>query len=956
MSIFAELSTSLKTALIDKNIASLPEYQPHLIYNDPLENNNLLVELLSELNTCEAFYFAIAFITPSGLITLKEMLKALEEKNVPGYILTTDYLYFNPPKALEELAQFSNLKIRIYSRENFHIKGYIFSHANNVYKIIIGSNNLTQTALKSNKEWSIKLTSLKDGQFIQNTLAQFDKMWRDAIDFNEKWLAEYTQKYTATQKILKSQQLKNRKAFVSLTPNSMQIEALANLEQLRTQGKQKALLISATGTGKTVLSAFAVQKAKPKRLLFLVHREQILQQAKQTFQDILGNFSISFGLLSGTHKDYSADYLFSTVNMLSKHDIMQHFAPTHFDYIIIDETHRAGAESYQRILNYFQPQFLLGMTATPERTDGFDIYRLFDHNIAYEIRLNQAMQADLLCPFHYFGITDITINGTEIDENSNFNDLIADERVQHIIKQSQFYGYSGSRVKALVFCRQIEEAELLSQKFNQQGFNTIALCGKDTQDIRQEALEKLAQEHRQNGLDYIFTVDIFNEGIDLPAINQIIMLRPTKSPIIFVQQLGRGLRKAPDKEYVVILDFIGNYQNNFMIPIALSGDTSYNKDNIRRYVAEGNRFIYGPSSIHFDEISRQKIYQAIDSAKLSDMALLKNAYLELKQKLGRIPAISDFTNFSSIDIFKYMDKFKSYHYFLKKYDKDYPISFNTAQEEILHYISTRFAKGKRILEILALRLLLDNTQHLLIDLNAQYFSDNPLNALQQKSLINNLTNQFTISNEQVKFANCVFIQKANDDYVISKNFAELLHDQHFKQSILELCDLATTQYTKNYLSTYKNTDLTLYQKYTYEEVCYLLNWPQKINPNAMAGYFYEKTTHTMPVFINYIPPDKKRVDYANEFLSDSQITAFSKSNRKLDSADAKHIYQAQKEHNELYLFVRKPDNDKEAKEFYFLGSIFAIGNPEFAPKYNGFKILYQLETPIRADIFDYLCS
>lgn len=956
MTIFSDLSTSIHTALIDKNTASLPEYQPHLIYNDPLENSNLLVELLHELKTCKAFYFAIAFITPSGLITLKETLKILEEKNISGYILTTDYLYFNPPKALQELAQFKNLKIRIYNRENFHVKGYIFSHTNDVYNIIIGSNNLTQTALKSNKEWSIKLTSLKEGQLIQNILNQFEKMWQNSVDFSENWLANYTAKYLTTQKILKAQHLKTPEISKVLTPNSMQMEALTNLENLRKQGEQKALLISATGTGKTVLSAFAVQKAKPRRLLFLVHREQILQQAKQTFQDILQDTAISFGLLSGTHKDYNANYLFSTVNMLSRQDIMQSFTPTYFDYIIIDETHRAGAESYQRILDYFQPQFLLGMTATPERTDGFDIYRLFDHNIAYEIRLNQAMQADLLCPFHYFGITDITVNGTEIDENSNFNDLIADERVQHIIKQSQFYGYSGSRVKALVFCRQIEEAELLSQKFNQQGFNTIALCGKDTQDIRQEALEKLAQEHRQNGLDYIFTVDIFNEGIDLPAINQIIMLRPTKSPIIFVQQLGRGLRKAPNKEYVVILDFIGNYQNNFMIPIALSGDTSYNKDNIRRYIAEGNRFLYGASTIHFDEISRQKIYQAIDSAKLSDMALLKNAYLELKQKLGKIPAITDFLNFSAIDIYKYIDKFKSYHYFLKKYDKDYHISYNTAQEEILHYISTRFAKGKRILEILALRLLINNTQHLLIDLNTQYFSNNPLNKVQQKSLINNLTNQFTISNEQAKFANCVFIQQKNDDYIIAENFAKLLEEPTFKQSILELCDLATIQYNKNYSSTYKNTDLTLYQKYTYEEVCHLLNWPQKINPNAMAGYFYEKTTRTMPVFINYIPPDKKRVDYANEFLSDKQITAFSKSNRKIDSSDAKHIYQAKEEQNQLYLFVRKPDNDKEAKEFYFLGNIFAIGKPEFVEKYNGFKIIYQLELPVRSDIFDYLTT
>ena len=644
--------------------------------------------------------------------------------------------------------------------------------------------------------------------------------------------------------------------------------------------------------------------------------------------------------------------------MLNKEENLTQFTPTHFDYIIIDETHRAGANSYLKILNYFQPQFLLGMTATPERTDGFDIYQLFDHNIAYEIRLNQAMQENLLCPFHYFGITDITVDDQEINDNSTFNDLTTDARVTHIINQSQYYGFSGERLRGLIFCSQIEEAQILSQKFNERGFNTIALSGKDSQETRTNAIHKLEQKERSTGLDYIFTVDIMNEGIDIPAINQIIMLRPTKSAIIFVQQLGRGLRKYPQKDYVVILDFIGNYQNNFMIPIALSGDTSYNKDNIRHYVAEGNRFIFGSSTIHFDKVARQKIYQAIDSAKLSDTALLKNEYLQLKQKLGKIPSIFDFSQFGSIDILKFLDKFKTYHNFLQKYDKDYTIRFNTIQEEILYFISYRFAKGKRIHELLALKLLLKNTSHLLVDiehiLTTKYHQK--LTEQIKVSLIRNLTNLFTISNEQAKFSNCIFIKENDNDYIINDIFKSALQDEKFYFQINEILDFALERYQKYYQNKYKDTNLVLYQKYTYEEVCYLLNWPQKINPNAMAGYFYEKTTHTMPVFINYIAPDKKRVDYTNEFLSNTLITAYSKSNRKLDSSDAKHIYNANEEQNKLYLFVRKPSEDKEAKEFYFLGEIIAQGNPEFAPKYNGFKILYKLDTPVRADIFDYLTT
>ena len=950
-----ELQQSLASALIDDKINSLPDLQPQIIYNDYNSGSNLLVELLQELQTCKRFYFAIAFITQSGLICLKECLKLLQEKNITGDILTTDYLYFNQPKALQELQQYPNLNIRIYTKENFHIKGYIFEQ-NDYYTLIVGSNNLTQTALKANKEWSLKINSLANGALINNTLSQFQQMWQEALPLTDIWLKQYTDKYYSLQKLKRQFATAQENISTNVTPNKMQQEALKALAKLQQNNKHKALLISATGTGKTYLSAFAVKKANPKRLLFLAHREQILKQACKTFAKIIPD--IQYGILSANHKDFHKPYLFSTINMLSKEENLTQFAPTHFDYIIIDETHRAGASSYLKILNYFQPQFLLGMTATPERTDGFDIYQLFDHNIAYEIRLNQAMQENLLCPFHYFGITDITVDNQEINDNSTFNDLTTDARVTHIINQSKYYGFSGERLRGLIFCSQIEEAQILSQKFNERRFNTIALSGKDSQETRTNAIHKLEQKERSTGLDYIFTVDIMNEGIDIPAINQIIMLRPTKSAIIFVQQLGRGLRKYPQKDYVVILDFIGNYQNNFMIPIALSGDTSYNKDNIRHYVAEGNRFIFGSSTIHFDKVARQKIYQAIDSAKLSDTALLKNEYLQLKQKLGKIPSIFDFSQFGSIDILKFLDKFKTYHNFLQKYDKDYTIRFNTIQEEILYFISYRFAKGKRIHELIALKLLLKNTPHLLIDieqiLTTKYHQE--LTEQIKVSLIRNLTNLFTISNEQAKFSNCIFIKESDNDYIISDIFKSVLQDEKFYFQINEILDFALERYQKYYQNKYKDTNLVLYQKYTYEEVCYLLNWPQKINPNAIAGYFYEKTTHTMPVFINYIAPNKKRVDYTNEFLSNTLITAYSKSNRKLDSSDAKHIYNANEEQNKLYLFVRKPSEDKEAKEFYFLGEIIAQGNPEFAPKYNGFKILYKLDTPVRADIFDYLTT
>ena len=922
--------------------------QPKFIFNDFNSGFNLLTQLHKELLECEEFYFSVAFITQSGLICLKEILSQLNKKNIRGYILTTDYLYFTEPRALQELRRFSNLKIRIYTQDNFHTKGYIFKHAD-YYSLIIGSSNLTQGALKANKEWNLKVNSTEQETICQEILHEFWLMWGKSVILTDEWLQNYQKHYRQKQENFPAEQIFS----VKFTPNKMQTEALASLEELRRSGRTKALLISATGTGKTYLAAFSVQKAAPRRILFLVHREQILKQAAQTFQHVLGNISIGF--LTGTHKNFTAPYLFSTISMMAKPEILTQFAPTHFDYIIIDETHRAGAASYRKIIEYFRPQFCLGMTATPSRSDGFDIYRLFDYNIAYEIHLKQAMQENMLCPFHYFGITDITIDNKEIDDISAFTELTADERVEHIIEKAQFYGWCGERVKGLVFCRNIEEARILSQKFNAKGFFTVALCGEDKQEIRENAISRLEQKERFGGLDYIFTVDIMNEGIDIPAVNQIIMLRPTKSSIIFVQQMGRGLRRYPHKDYVVILDFIGNYQNNFMIPIALFGDTSYNKDTIRRCVAEGNRLLPGCSTINFDEISRQKIYAAIDSARLGDTALLKNEYIALKQKLGRIPQIEDFAKFGSISITKFFDKFGSYHHFLQKYDKDYKIKLSSEQEDVLAFICRRFGKGKRIFEILVLQIILNKAvdifERLQIILREKYCRN--LTKIEKISIINNLTNEFTISNEKSKYANCVFIKPSADDFIISDKFSQMVNSAEFKQILQEILSFSHKQYTQYYADCYRETNFVLYRKYTYEEVCYLLNWQSKINPNAMAGYFYEKNTRTMPVFINYILPDKKRVDYANEFLSSSLITAYSKSNRKLNSSDARHIYNAEQEQNKLYLFVRKPNEDKEAKEFYFLGEISAVGSPEYAPKYNGFKIVYKLHTPVRDDIFDY---
>jgi len=709
-------------------------------------------------------------------------------------------------------------------------------------------------------------------------------------------------------------------------------------------------------------------------MLFLVHREQIAKQTIKSYKKIFGS-SKTYGLISGNTRDLDADYTFSTMQMMTKANIHSQFDPEEFDVIILDECHHAGAESYRRIMEYFKPKFWLGMTASPD-TNQYDIYSIFDHNIAYEIRLQQAMEEDFLCPFHYFGITDLEIDGEVFDDEAgvrNFANLVSDVRVKYIIEKANYFGYCGERVKGLVFCSRKEEAKELSDKFNQirkkDGtlYKTAVLTGDDSQETREECCQRLVRDNTDENsdtLDYIFTVDIFNEGVDLPELNQIIMLRPTESPVVFIQQLGRGLRKADGKEYVVILDFIGNYMNNFMIPIALSGDRSYNKDAMRRYIQEGARIIPGSSTIHFDEISKRRIYSSIDAARTNDMKLIKESYQVLKYKLGRIPTILEFKKYGSIDITKIFNKYGSYYAFLHKYEKDYHLTLKDDEQEIIEYLSKKVTAYKRIHEIELLRHLVNqniNTQCCYKTLMKDTCSLEISQTI-ENSVYRNLANLFPKDDEQNKYKTCVLIEKTgNGTYKLSNHFAEMLKNYTFKQMVLEVLEFAEEHCKENYSTLYKDTCFQLYSKYTYEDVCRLLGWEKNMNALNIGGYFYDEKTHTLPVFINY---DKAEgaIAFEDRFQSEGSLIALSKHSRKITSSDVTHIYKRSEDdkNNRIFLFVRKNKDDNEAKEFYFLGEIFAEGEPEpihmESTNDDAFEISYRLDVPVRSDIYDYIVS
>lgn len=964
----------IKTAFIDYNNQSNVAFKPQFISNDYKEGRKVISSLEDELLKCDKFDISVAFITDGGIEPLLQTLKILEMRGIEGRILTTDYLEFSDPKALRKLASFKNIELKMFmseeAGEGFHTKGYMFKN-NDIYKIIIGSSNMTQKALSVNREWNTKIVSTEQGEYAKEILNEFERLWNSKYSLNyEQFIETYELNYKLIKEQRKIASAKNISSLeeYKLQPNAMQISFINNLNKILEKGEKRALLISATGTGKTYASAFALRENKPGRALFLVHREQIAKQAIESYKKIFGETK-TFGLLSGNSKEFEADFLFSTMQMMSKEDIFKKFKEDEFDIIVIDEVHRIGASSYQKIIQYFKPKLLLGMTASPERTDGYDVYKEFNYNIACEIRLKQALEENFLCPFHYFGITDIEFDGKTIDENtelSDFSKLTCDERVNYIIKQIEFYGHSGTTTNGLVFCSSKREALALSDKFNDRGYFTVVLTGEDSQEKREEAINRLTSKNIEEKIDYIFTVDIFNEGVDIPEINQVIMLRPTESPIVFVQQLGRGLRKAADKEYVVILDFIGNYKNNFMIPIALSGDRSYNKDNIRRYVLEGERIIPGSSTIHFDEISKKSIFEAIDHADFTDIKLIKENYTNLKRKLGRIPSLLDFDKYGEMDVFRIFDNksLGSYYKFLVKYEKKFKIRLNMNEEKMIEFISKKIANGKRIHELELLNILNNESDNLLeklqkkINVKYGFYLDEKI----KRSIVNVLTNNFASGSGKKTYKECIFIEENDNDYRISKKFDEMLKNKDFKNMFNELIQFGISRYKQNYSEKYKDTQFTIYQKYTYEDVCRLLNWKNNEVPLNIGGYKYDRDTKTFPVFINYDKNEEinDTIKYEDHFENSNKLIAISKSGRTILSEDVQNFINAKERGIKVELFVRKNKDDKISKEFYYLGRMNATGNvKEFImPNTNktAVEIEWILETPVREDIYEYIIN
>ena len=981
----SELRSGFETAYIDGTIASNLAYKPQFISNNYKQGKKVLSSIEDELLACDGFQISVAFITMGGITPLLQTLKALEKKGVKGEILTTNYLNFSEPRALEKLNKLSNITLKMYdveaSGDGFHTKGYIFKK-DEIYRIIIGSSNMTKTALTSNREWNTRVVSTEKGEIAQSVLEEFNELWNSeyALEYAE-FYEQYKERYIIIKKqreIAKSEDIPSVEKY-RLQPNSMQVGFIVNLKKIIEAGEERALLISATGTGKTYASAFAMRELGYKRVLFLVHRGQLARQTKKSYQKVFGK-NISMGLVGAGYSDYEADYVFAMVQTLNRDEHLHKYSPDEFDCIILDEAHHSSADTYQKVMSYFKPKLWLGMTATPDKRDddvaGRNIYEIFNYQIAYEIRLQQAMEEDILCPFHYFGISDVSL----VEEKQlksrkmsdrDFNLLTGDERVRHIIEQAEYYGYSGDRVKGLIFCSRIDESEELSQKFNTLGYRTIALNGSASEDERANAFERLAMDEKDatekmQPLDYIFSVEILNEGVDIVEVNQVIMLRPTESPIVFIQQLGRGLRKAEGKEYVVILDFIGNYNNNFMIPVALSGDRSYNPDIIRKYVISGNTTIPGASTVHFDEIAKDKIFSSIDKIK-GMKSIIKSSYKNLKNRLGRVPYLVDFYDNGEVDPLVIIREYKTYQAFLESEEKELYVGKISEQEmTTLEYLSKTVLSGARPYELEILKRLMKHEviriDEIKSELQAQYGYIVDMTSF--ANAVEVLQGRF-VSKEEEYQKYCHIDIVNNDESMMLRRmmaFAERLKHMEFNRQVDDIIEVGLRRYREKYhVGRTEESPFVLYEKYSRRDVSLLMNCGKDLSSTM---YGMKRIGDDVFIFVTYhkeeSADDEKsyvdgKPDYADAFEDNIIFRWDSQIGRGVDSSYMEDVCTAARKH----LLVKKSDAETN---FYYMGLFDVIDVKADTKKDNNgkdrdiAKVTMQMRHSVRDDLLRYLQS
>jgi superfamily II DNA or RNA helicase len=766
-----------------------------------------------------------------------------------------------------------HLDFQSFNDQGFHSKGYIFVF-NESTEVIIGSSNITRFALLRNIEWNAVFSTNINQIIYNDVMNEFNHLWQKTISLSRDIIRQYAIQLDYS---IEKWDMDYYHEYVSVVPNYMQRKALKELRRYRDLGVTKALVIAATGSGKTHLAGFDARNFGAKRVLFVVHRENILRDAIHIFSSIFGN-QISYGLLTGNDKNINSDFLFATNITLDKN--LQLFSKTEFDYIVMDEVHHVVADTYQRIIQYFKPEFLLGLTATPDRMDQESIYQVFDKNVPFDLRLRDAILNDLVVPFHYYGIRDTLIQYDEKDINSLIRDISRDEHCEFIHQEIQKY-IPSDKLKAIGFCRTVEHARQMSENMSVFGYSTTFLSGSSHIGDRISAFKQLQDE--DHPLQIIFAVDILNEGVDIPGINMVLFLRPTESSIVFLQQLGRGLRKYPNKPFLTVLDFIGNsYKRSIQIIKALgtlSESTVIEKKLLIDLINEDFASLQIPNlKIQFDQLSKEEITEHISNTNFNTRDNLKSDYTNFKRYINSqsYPKHMDYLNHDfAPDLIRFLrsklgEKNVSYYRFLQKIDETVP-SFTSYQISFIDFISNMLPLI-RYYEFEIISIMMEHGQMTKEQLIKRVSIKHP--GLYQNQFDNaflNLQNAFLSDTE--KENSPMFFEMIDDIFVMHISF----EDEEFKSYVLDTLAYGLTRFDEEIGD---NTDgLKLYGNYTTE---------QFMMATCQSTYKYYKGTKIEKDGTVYILANLKKEEstlqhlkYKDIFLDDHRFQWESETNTTL---------------------------------------------------------------------------
>lgn len=913
-----------------------------LIINEKAKFMNFFVHLKNELMTCKKFYFIVSFIKYSGIQLLISTLDELEALGIQGEIITSVYLNITDPKALRKLLSYKNIKIKIYnnSNESFHTKAYLFEKKK-YHTCIIGSSNISQSALYSAEEWNVKLTDNDFFDIYNQSFNQFQKLWNsnEAIGLTEDFIGKYEEyrEKNKPQNTFDYRKIQTeKKKFI---PNSMQIEILKKLKSTRESGNNRGLVVAATGTGKTYLAAMDVKEffknRKNSSFLFIAHREELLENAIKVFSDILHIDKENFGRIFSGNKEVGHNMIFASVQSLR--NCYKVFTSDKFDYIIVDEFHHASASSYEKIIHYFKPEFLLGLTATPERMDGKDILALCDYNLVGEMGMRKAMEKDLIVPFHYFGVNDITVDYEKIpyrngkyDEEILLNDLSVSIRTDYIVEKMEKFRYDGKYMSGIAFCQNIKHALYMKNEFLRKGYKSELLTSKTNLTERSKILESF----RNKEIEILCVVDILNEGIDIPDINLLLFLRPTLSSTVFIQQIGRGLRKAAGKDFVTIIDFIGNHKKDYLITKVFS-DEIHNKSFLyekKEKIIEQikNQFsnIPGASYIELDRICQERIIDKIEKINFNSRNILKEMYNEFKNDIGKSPEefleISDFD--SNIELFvELVTKVGSFYEAQVQFENDNFIKYyrmKNPKTDLLAYMEKKIR-------------LCEPFTYLTVKffLKSKYEGQNLRNKyINSEILLSEYKKYFSIKDEFKNFylLERIFNELIEDEileadlygYKISKKYEAIFYeeDKNFEKRLSDLINLGLNEFRKNDIEEFNDNVLITHKEYKRIDLQILLD--SKV-PKGTWRAGYANTEKDICLFITN---DKSHImqenlKYDNSLHSDEIIQWISQPKTYHSSSVGQMFIKHREKNMKVHIFARKYAfmNGNKTNPFIYLG-------------------------------------